>query len=120
MPPENKRKYQRVRKPLIIRFRDPLSPQGLWEVVSSLNISQIGICFLTMKQYSTGVDLELKMTNAELGREIDFMSRVVRSEPSRKAKVFFETAVTFGELDSQARGLFERIIKVAIDREQQK
>jgi hypothetical protein len=117
MLPENKRHDPRIRKPLIIRFRDPAFPDAGWEVVSSLNISRSGMCFLTMKKYAPGTELGLQLKSAELGKEIELIGRVVRSDSSKKVKIFFETAVNFSDIAPEARELFEKLIVIGLERE---
>jgi hypothetical protein len=111
------RRDPRVRKPLIIRFRDPQTDTH-WESAQTLNVSRSGLCFYTSKQYQPKAILEIRMSSIILQKEMDYTCLVVRSFPSQKIKIFYETAVTVLDMDDASRSAFEQIIDAALQREQ--
>lgn len=111
------RRDPRVRKPLIIRYRDPVVDSH-WESGQTLNVSRSGLCFYTPKQYPAGAIIEIHMSSMILQKEMDYTCTVVRSIPSPKIKIFFETAVTVQEMGEAERSAFEQIIDAALQREQ--
>lgn len=88
------RRDPRVRKPLIIRFRDPQTDTH-WESAQTLNVSRSGLCFYTSKQYQPKAILEIRMSSIILQKEMDYTCLVVRSFPSQRSKYFMKPQLRF-------------------------
>lgn len=112
-PEENKRREPRIKQPLVVRFRQlvPETDNPVWDVATALNVSKSGICFNTMRQFLSGAQLEVKISNPLLEKESSYRCKVLRSDPSLKLKMFFQTVLIIEEADEQARQAFHQLIE---------
>ena len=109
----DKRKEQRVKMPYVIKFRPQNASQGSggWDAINPINISKTGICFYTTKQYEPGLILEMLVSNPRLLQESVYLSTVIRSRPSEKLKIFYETVVSIDAIEEDVKKSFYAAIE---------
>ena len=107
-----KRRHKRVRLPYVLKFRSLASnaPKN-WDAVNPVNMSESGICFLTMEQFIPNTEMFLLVTNPALAEERIYDCKVLRSEKFQNHSPLYETAVTIENMDDDAKKAYQEILK---------
>jgi len=109
---QEKRRHQRVKLPYMMKFRSakPGASKN-WDAVAPINMSESGICFLTVEEFPVGDDIQLYVSNPLGGEELVYECKVLRCRRSKARSVFFETVVTIEEMSDQARETYTKLLR---------
>lgn len=110
---ENKRRYERIKLPYVIKFRcvQPHA-QTDWDVVNPIDMSENGICFLTVDKFIPGykIQLHVLLTNSILMEERIYDCRVLRCDQSKLRSMFHKTVVTIENMADDAREVYFKVL----------
>ena len=121
MNDENKRRHERVKLPYVIKYRSAQSGSDeRWDAVTPINMSESGICFLTMEEFAVGSAMKLLMINPELNNEHIVDCEVLRSEKSPARTMFYDTVVTIEHMTEEARDMYVKLLQEFISGEKGK
>jgi len=112
MNEENKRRHERIKLPYVIKYQSVQSESGEhWDSVVPVNMSESGICFLTMEKYMAGTGMKLLVTDPIKKNEYMFDCIVLRCVKSKTRPMFHETVVTIEEISDNTRKMFVNLLK---------
>ena len=111
MDGKEKRRHQRVKLPYMMKFRS-IKPGAKknWDAVTPINMSESGICFLTVQEFPVGTDIQFYISNPLGDEELVYDCKVLRCTQSESRSVFFETVVTIEEMSDQAREIYIKLL----------
>jgi hypothetical protein len=121
MENEEKRRHQRVKLPYVLKFRSLASnaPKN-WDAVNPIDMSESGVCFLTVEQFIPGTDMFLLVANPTLGEERVYDCKVLRSEQAPDRSRFYKTVVTIENLDEETRKAYRKMLEAFGSTEKEK
>ncbi len=107
-----KRKYERMKTPYIIRFRvKPNEAENIvskdWDAVHLDNLGAKGAFFYTRRSLETGTILDLKLKLSDSIPSIQCIGRVIRSKRHLGTSIF-GIAIEFIETDEHIKGSFQQ------------
>ena len=82
-----------------------------WDAVTPINMSESGICFLTVEEFPAGTGIQLYISNPLGDEELVYDCKVLRCHRSKARSVFFETVVTIEEMSDQARETYTKLLR---------
>ena len=111
MDGQEKRRHRRVKLPYMMKFRSAKSGASKnWDAVTPINMSESGICFLTVEEFPVGTDLQVHVSNPLGDEELVYDCKVLRCRQSVSRSVFFETVVTIENMSDQAREIYMKLL----------
>lgn len=112
MDGQEKRRHQRVKLPYMMKFRSAApGARKNWDAVTPINMSESGICFLTVEEFPAGTDIQFHVSNPLGDEALVYDCKVLRCKKSRKRSVFFETVVTIENMSDQARKIYAKLLR---------
>jgi len=116
MDHEDKRHYERIKLPYVIKFRSAeqdLLPQ--WDAVSPIDMSEVSICFFTIEEFKEGSKVQLLVTNPILKEERVYDCRVLRCEKSMNRWMFYKTVVAIENMPDDARETYLKVLHAFLE-----
>jgi hypothetical protein len=111
MDGREKRRHRRVKLPYMMKFRSTRpGAKEAWDAVTPINMSESGICFLTMEPLPVGSGIQFNITNPLGAEELTYECKVLRSRKSKTRSVFFETVITIERMPDQAREIYTKLL----------
>ena len=112
---EEKRRHQRVRLPYVIKFRNLDSKvHEDWDAVTPINMSESGIRFFTLNEFTPETNMQLLVTNPVIKEERTYDCKVLRSERSKNRGVLYETVVIIEHIDEKAKESYLKVLNAFI------
>ena len=112
MDGQEKRRHQRMKLPYMMKFRSTKPGAGKnWDAVTPINMSESGLCFLTVEEFPAGTGIQLYISNPLGDEELVYDCKVLRCHRSKARSVFFETVVTIEEMSDQAREIYAKLLR---------
>jgi hypothetical protein len=112
MNDEDHRRHKRVKLHYTVKYRSTQS--GLaenWDAVTPVNMSESGICFLTMEEYVIGSGMKLLVKDPVNNEEHIFDCEVLRSQKSPVRPMFYNTVVTIEHMPGPARDMYIKMLQ---------
>ena len=108
---QEKRRHQRVKLPYMMKFRSAQpGARKDWDAVTPINMSESGICFLTVEEFPVGTDIQFHVSNPLGDEDLMYDCKVLRCHRSTARSVFFETVVTIENMSDQAREIYMKLL----------
>lgn len=112
MNQEDKRHHERVKLPFVIKYqRSQAGPAERWNLVNPINMSESGICFLTMEEYGEGAGMKILLTDPVKKTEYMFGCSVLRCVQAKGRPMFYETVVIIESISDQAKSMYSNLLK---------
>lgn len=116
-----KRKYQRINKPFIIRFRiRPDESNGMvttaWDMVVVGDLSAGGVCFQYNKYLGVDSLLDIKINCSKSTPLINCIGKINRIKEQPNTSVF-GIATTFTEIDKHNRYEISKVVENSLRKE---
>ncbi len=112
MDGQEKRRHQRVKLPYMMKFRSAApGARKNWDAVTPINMSESGICFLTVEEFPPGTDIQFHVSNPLGDEDLVYDCKVLRCKQSKARSVFFETVVTIENMPDQARTIYTKLLR---------
>ena len=112
MNQDDKRHHERVKLPFVVKYQlAQAGPGGRWNLVNPINMSESGICFLTMEEYGEGVGVKVLLTDPVKKMEHIFGCRVLRCVKAKGRPMFHETVVIIEDISDEAKGIYSNLLK---------
>jgi CheY-like chemotaxis protein len=116
-----KRKYRRIEKPFMARFRVKqfeavYTPVTNWETVTLKDISAGGTLFNYKKNLGLNSLLDLKIDDSTSKSTINYVGEIIRIEESKPESVF-RIATEFKEIDEQKKEKLNTIVREVLVQE---
>ena len=112
MNQEDKRYHERVKLPYVIKYQSAQAGPGeRWNLVNPINMSESGVCFLTMEEYREGAGMKILLTDPVKKTEYMFGCSVLRSVKAKSRPMFHETVVIIEEISSEAKAMYSSLLK---------
>ena len=108
---QEKRRHQRVKLPYMMKFRSvqPGTNKN-WDAVTPVNMSESGICFLTMEEFAVGTDIEFYVSNPLSDEKLVYECKVLRCKKAKARSVLFETVVTIENMSEEAKEVYTKLL----------
>ena len=106
--PDNRRRDKRVDHPFVVRLRDASSGgvEGSWDVTTARNISKGGLLINSSNRYPPGYEVEIRIRNPILGKDIHCWGTVRRCAPTERMKDVFEVAFRISRVEANGQAAF--------------
>ncbi len=115
MDDSNKRRHERVRLPYVIKFRNLVSKAHQnWDAVTPINMSESGIRFFTLHEFTPETRMQLLVTNPVIKEARTYDCKVLRSEKSKNRGALYETVVIIEHIDEDARTSYLKVLDAFI------
>ena len=109
---QEKRRHQRVKLPYMMKFRSAAPGANKnWDAVTPINMSESGICFLTVEEFPEGSGIQLHVSNPLGDEDLMYDCKVLRCKKSRNRSVFYETVVTIENMSDEAREIYAKLLR---------
>lgn len=107
-PASNRRHNARVYHPFVVRIRDAAAAgsDGRWDVTTARDISKRGLFINCSKCYQPGDEVEIRIRNPILGKDIHCSGTAIRCKPSEKMKRVYEAAFRIGRVNEPDKAAF--------------
>ncbi len=115
---DERRKYQRIEKPYIVRFRvKPDEKQSMatsnWDLVSVKNMSAGGALFRYPEDLGANSNLEFKIGISQSTPAINCVAKIIRVERPQPHSMF-HIVTEFTEIEEQERKMIDSVIGEAL------
>ena len=112
MNQEDKRHHERVKLPLVIKYQNAQAGPGeRWNVVNPINMSESGICFLTMEEYAQGAGMKILLTDPVKKTEYILGCSVLRCVKAKDRPMFHETVVIIEDISEETKRMYSHLLK---------
>ena len=105
---ENRRKHIRIHKNFILMFYFKNDPQATIDVTQLNNISRGGMCFLSSKYLSAGMELVIELKTPFISEAVYFEGKVIESH-EKLSQMIFEVRVVFDNLSPTAANVLQKL-----------
>ena len=106
-----RRRHRRVKLPYMMKFRSTRpGAKEVWDAVTPINMSESGICFLTVEELPVESGIQFNITNPLGDEELIYECKVLRCNRSKTRSVFFETVITIERMPDQAREIYTKLL----------
>ena len=106
---EEKRRHERVKLPYVIKYQS-VGAGERWDIVNPVNMSESGICLLTMEEYAAGSPMSVRLTDPVKQAEYIFGCKVLRCSKSPARPMFYETVLAIEEISDAARAMYAKLL----------
>ena len=107
---QERRKSKRIRKNFILSYFEKNFPQRRYELTQLKNIGRGGMCFITSKQFETGIKIGIELKTPYLAEATHLEASVLESHEKVK-NMIYETRVKFESLDPEGEFLLAKLIE---------
>ena len=109
----NKRKYKRIEKPYMVRFRiRPDKTQEIiasdWDMVATKDIGAGGVYFIYNQKLKLGSTIDLKIGFSKDEPPIDCVGIIVRMDTHKHSSVY-EVAIAFMEIKADHKNMINEV-----------
>lgn len=111
---EHHRHEKRIEQHFVLRAR--LADTVIWDVSTVRNISKTGVLFYSSRNYAHGSDLEIRIMNPLLGKEVTCFGKVVRCEPLAKMSDLYSVGIEITNIDDMYIEAFYKTIEYFISK----
>lgn len=106
---DEKRKYKRITKPLILSYFDKTSPTQKKEITQVRNISLGGICFVSTVKLIPSTTIGLEIKTPFLADSV-YVEGHLLSSNDRVPNMLYENRVEFKSISPESKIVIEKLI----------
>jgi c-di-GMP-binding flagellar brake protein YcgR len=116
MSGEERRKYERLKRPFIISYQVEADSSASYDVTQIKDISLGGMRFVTCKAYAPETLLSIELRTPFKEERIKLKGHVIESKETA-LNLIYDTRVKFLELDEDTKGVLSKTINLFLKKD---